>query len=90
MRDSSQPTCISISLNDDFILIKDLNGGLHICGQSDAKKIGEKIIQIIKNSELPEFDVMKVIAKDNNGSQQADPLIQGLTGLASMFLNNNR
>lgn len=57
MRDISQPTCISICICDDSILLEDLSGKRHILGKEDLEKIGKKIIDIAKNKDLPNLEL---------------------------------
>jgi hypothetical protein len=64
----NQPTCISISIDDDIILIRDLNGGNHFCSIENLEKLGKKILAIANNKDLPHLDVGKLEISDEKVS----------------------
>lgn len=64
-RDVSKPTQISICIPGEYILIKDLNGTPYIFPQSDSKGIGEKIVELAKNQDLPFADVGRITVTDS-------------------------
>lgn len=64
----NKPTCVSILIDDDIILIKDLDGGNHFCSVDNLEKVGKKILAIAKNVELPHLDVGKLEVSDEGVS----------------------
>lgn len=63
-RDISTPTCISLCLSGKYILLKDLAGKSHIFSLDDKTAIGEKVIELAYDKELPFVDVAKVSVTD--------------------------
>lgn len=67
-RDISTPTCISLCLSGKYILLKDLAGKSHVFSLDDKTGIGEKIIELAQDKELPFVDVGKVSVTDEQQS----------------------
>ena len=72
-RDVSKPTTNSICIPGEYILIKDLNGTPYIFPQSDSKAIGEKMVELAKNQDLPFADVGRVTVTDSETVVNAGP-----------------
>lgn len=70
-REVTIPTCVSISESDDneYIVVRDLNGKQYICPIESPEKLGKKIIELVKNKTLPPFDVAHLTAT-NEGTKQ--------------------
>jgi hypothetical protein len=90
LRTVEQPTCISLFINEEYLLIKDLNGKNYICPLDDPDKIGKKILSIAKDLDLPISDVKKIEVSDEDSSQggvdMQDFILQNAMGFASEFL----
>lgn len=72
-RTADQPTCISILIADECVLIKDLHGKSHICPAASLEKIGRKLIAIANDTTLPKSDVGKLELGDQEVRGQGLP-----------------
>lgn len=89
LRTVEQPTCISLFINEDYLLIKDLNGKNYICPLDNPEKIGNKILNIAKDLELPVSDVKKIEVSDEDSEGETDMqdfILKNAMGFASEFL----
>lgn len=73
-KDSSIATSISIQLVDDSIIIKDANGKTRIASVDDDKKIAKIIVEIAKDTNLPDLDIHHIGMTDEGPAPSNGPI----------------
>lgn len=76
-KDSSVITSLSIQLVDDSIIIKDANGKTRIASADDDKKIAKIILDIAKDTSLPDLDIHHIGVTDD-GPTSTGPIPPGV------------
>lgn len=86
-RDISTPTIISICVTGDYILMKDLNGKPHIFPKTELAAIGNKLVVLACDEDLPFTDVGKANLSDDKSEVEGEGFID-LTDLSPEGIKN--